>query len=149
METGPTEILLETKATYSVICYLGRELPGCYQNIILVKWMRSLWELNDFFKLIPKDEFFASYQNYIKMILARPNSIIRLAVLTDEPDTCIGFSVSEPNILHYVWVHGFNRKIGVGAALTQFPFRYITHLTRVGMSIWNNKYKHVRFNPFK
>jgi hypothetical protein len=140
---------VEAKATYSVIPYLGRDLPEAYRNMILAKWLRTLRFGNDFFRLIDSSGYFSSYQEYIKRLLMRPQCIVRLAVLSDDPDVCLGFSVSEPEILHYCWCHKDNRKIGVGKALTQFPFKYVTHLTTAGMAIWNKKYPNVIFNPFK
>lgn len=132
-----------------MIPYLGSELPETYRNMILAKWLRTLRFGNDFFKLIESDAYFESYQKYIKLILARPQCIVRLAVLTDAPDVCLGFSVSEPGTLCYVWVHKDNRKVGVATALTQFPFRYITHLTNTAMSIWSKKLPNVQFDPFR
>lgn len=132
-----------------MIPYLGSQLPESYRNMILAKWMRTLRFGNDFFKLIESGGYFSSYQIYIKNILIRPACIVRLAVITDDPDTCLGFSVSEPEVLHYVWVEKDNRNIGIATALTRFPFKYITHLTSKGMSIWNKKYRDVQFNPFK
>ena len=149
MEARTAQVPVEEKASYSVIPYLGSQLPDNYRNMILAKWLRTLRFGNDFFKLVESDSYFESYQKYIKTLIYRPQCIIRLAVLTDEPDTCLGFSVSEPNILHYVWVEKDNRKIGVAKSLTQFPFKYITHLTRAGISIWNNKFPDAKFDPFK
>jgi hypothetical protein len=149
LEPEPTEVQLEKKTTYSVVPYLGRNIPEIYRNMILAKWLRTLRFGNDFFRLIESDSYFSSYEPYIKQILNRPQCIVRLAVLTDDPDVCLGFSVSEPDILHYVWTHKDNRKIGVARALVGFTFTVITHLTATGMSIWNNKLTHVHFNPFK
>jgi len=153
LETGTTELLPETpseeKTTYSVIPHLGADLPEIYRNMILSKWMRTLRFGNDYFKLIDSDGYYEAYQAYIKILLSRPQCIVRLAVITDSPDVCLGFSVSEPEVLHYVWSHKENRRIGVATALLQFPFKYITHLTTTGMGIWNKKYPTVSFNPFK
>lgn len=138
----------EKQETYSVIAYLGTELPDIYRNMILAKWLRTLKYGNDFFKLIESDGYFESYQKFIKSLLARPQCIVRLAVLSDAPDVCLGFSVSEPDILHYLWVHRDNRKVGVGRALVQFPFKYITHLTIHGMRMWTKNFPNAKFNPF-
>jgi hypothetical protein len=140
---------MEEKASYSVVPYLGRDLPDAYRNMILAKWLRTLRYGNDFFRLIESSAYFASYQKYIKEILSRPECIVRLAALSDELDTCLGFSVSEPDVLHYVWSHKDNRRMGVAKALVPFHFNITTHLTTVGMSIWSKKLPHVQFNPFK
>lgn len=132
-----------------MIPYLGKDLPESYRNMILAKWLRTLRFGNDFFRLIDSDAYFESYQKYIKNLMNRSQCIIRLAVLTDDPDVCLGFSVSEPEVLHYLWVHKDNRKIGIGTSLVQFPFKYLTHLTTAGISIWNKHFKDVKFDPFR
>lgn len=150
METGRTEVRLAEKATYSVIPHLGRDLPEEYRNLVLVKWMRTLRFGNDFFKLIESSAYFSSYQEYIKKLLQRPQCIVRIACLTEDPDVILGFSVSEPDTLHYVWCEkDSRRKFGIARALTQFPFSTFTHLTNVGMSIWSKKFPEAKFNPFK
>lgn len=149
MDAEPAKISLEEKATYSVIAYLGKDLPETYRNMILAKWLRTLRFGNDFFRLIESDGYFEFYQKYIKQLLAKPQCVVRLAVLSDDPDVCLGFSVSENDVLHYVWTHKDNRKAGIATALLQFPFKIITHLTTAGMSIWSKKYQSAVFNPFK
>lgn len=148
METGATSLPLETKATYSIVPHLGKDLPSAYRNMVLAKWLRTLRFGNDFFRLIESDTYFEVYQKYIKNLIDRPQCIIRIAVLTDETDVCLGFSVSEPDVLHFCWVHKDNRRIGVGKALVPFHFSSITHLTTTGMTIWNRKLPGVHFNPF-
>lgn len=150
LEPGSTQVqLAEKKASYSVIAYLGSELPETYYNMILAKWLRTLRFGNDFFKLTESSSYFENYQKYIKSVLARPQCVVRLAVLSDATDVCLGFSVSEPGALHYVWSHKDNRRIGVASALMQFPFSVITHLTTAGMSIWQKKFPTAKFDPFK
>jgi hypothetical protein len=150
LEPGPAQVqLAEKKASYAVIAYLGKDLPETYRNMILAKWLRTLRFGNDFFRLIESNAYFETYQKYIKAIIGRPQCVVRLAVLSDAPDVCLGFSVSEPDTLHYVWCHKDNRKIGVASALMQFPFSVITHLTSAGMGIWHKKFPAAKFNPFK
>lgn len=149
METGTTEKGVEAKTTYSVISYAGPELPEMYRNMILAKWLRTLRFGNDFFRLVDSLSYFSSYQKYIKALLAKPDCVVRLAVLTDERDTCLGFSVGRTDILDYVWSHKDNRKIGVAKSLVQFPFSAVTHLTTTGMVIWSKKFPAAVFDPFR
>lgn len=129
--------------------YSGTDLPETYRNMILAKWLRTLRFGNDFFRLIDSPSYFASYQTYIKGLLAKPGCMVRLAVLTEAPDVCLGFSVSRPDVLDYCWVHKDNRKIGIGKSLIQFPFSAMTHLTTVGMAIWSKKFPQAVFDPFR
>jgi hypothetical protein len=149
LEGRSTEVLLEEKNTYSVISYPGIDLPEEFRGLVLDYWRKSLRRWNDFFRLIDGKTFFDAYNPYLVALLNRPHAVVRLAVLTDDLHNCLGFSVSEPDVLHYVWVRPSAQGIGVMTALIQFPFSTITHLTRHGMQVWNKKFPHVKFNPFK
>jgi hypothetical protein len=135
-------------STYSVIFFPGSALPENYLNFVRSKWMRSLRRGNDYFELTDSDSYYKSYQRYIASLLSRRDAIIRLAVLTDEPDVALGFSLVEGNILHYVYVQREQREKGIARSLVPVKITTITHLTRAGMRIWNNKLSHCIFDPF-
>lgn len=136
------------ESSYSVIAHLGSTLPENYKNLIFSKWMRSLKYGNDYFKLAEAESYFKHYQKYIEFILNSPGAVVRLAVLTEEPDVVFGFSVSRGHILDYVHVHKDVRKKGIATSLLNFEFNFITHLTGIGMTIWGSKYPKVQFDPF-
>lgn len=135
-------------STYSVISFPASKLPLSYQNFVKSKWKRTLRHGNDYFKLTDSDAFFENYERFINHLFARPNSVIRLAVLTDDPDVALGFSFIEGDILHYVYVQHEQRNRGVGRSLVPVKISIITHLTKSGLSIWHNKLRHAVFNPF-
>jgi GNAT superfamily N-acetyltransferase len=135
-------------SSYSIISYPAEALPKAYQNMIYSKWLRSLRYSNDFFKLIDGDSYFSSYQKYIGLILSRPSTLVRLAVLTDDHDVVLGWAVVEGAILHYVHVHKDHRKQGIATSLVPKGVEVITHITRPGLSIWANKMPGVILNPF-
>ena len=57
-----------------------------------------------------------------------------IAVLTDDYDVALGFSVSEGCKLHYVHVHKDMRKQGIARSLdSNFEVEVITHLTKMSM----------------
>ncbi len=139
-------------SSYSIIAFQGANVPKEYINLIYSKWLRSLRFGNDFFKLADSDSYYDAYQNYIKVLLNKPNAMVRLAVLTDEKDVVLGFSVYRGYIsnivLDYVHVHKDHRKLGIGTRLLPHGVSTITHLTRTGLSIWGSKYGYWSFNPF-
>lgn len=137
------------ETTYSIISFPGKSLPASYTNVVLVKWMRSLKYGNEFFKLINSDDYYASYQKYIQLLLNRSDSVVRLAVLSDDNDVVLGWSLIEGDILHYVHVQAEQRNKGIGKMLVPIRINIITHLTKTGMNIWNKKLSHAIFNPFK
>ncbi len=136
-------------SSYSIIAYPGYELPRQYRGIVFSRWLRSLRSGNRYFKRIDKPAYYTSYRGYISLLLAKMNTVVRLAVITEEIDTVVGFSVSRGTKLDYVYVmDGAMRKQGIGTALVPPTIDTITHITNDGMKIWQSKHKDWKFNPF-
>lgn len=123
-------------------------MPATYYNLILSRWLRSLRFGNDYFKLVRPDAYYAAYSRYIGSILGGSETVIRLAVLDDDRDVVLGFSVARGTALDYVHVHKDARKRGIGTALVPKDIDQITHVTKTGLSIWGSKYPGWSFNPF-
>lgn len=121
---------------------------GDVLSYIYSKWLRSLRYDNDFFRLIDHRAYWPAYQHYIFRLLSRRETMLRLAVLTEDPDVILGFSVFRGNVLDYVYVHKHQRRLGIGTRLLPPGVETITHLTKTGMSIWGSKYGSWKFNPF-
>ena len=138
----------EKESSYQVIAFRGTELPGQYLNMVLSKWMRSLKHGNEYFKLIHSDSFFKAYDRYIKSILLRPDTTVRVAVLSDDRDVALGWSVIENSTLHYVHVQADQRNKGIGKSLVPRGIQQFSHLTKTGLAIWAEALPHAIFNPF-
>lgn len=147
-------------ASYIVREYSGRELPRNYRGLVLAKWIRGLRHGNDFFKLIDPDPYHNVYNAFIDNILLRPDSVVRLAVLPEDEDVVLGFSVCRDKILDWVYVLRVRtptdggviitdyRRHGIGSKLIPTDITTFTHLTKTWMSLWASRYKHLKFNPF-
>lgn len=139
------------EGSYKVISFPAIELlkdKAKFKNLILAKWMRSLRRDNDFFKLIDSSSYYEAYQRYIEFIFNKPNITIQLAVLSDDPDIVLGFSVNEGSILYYCYVNKDFRRQGIAKSLVSFKVDVITHITSVGLIIWNLSLPKAIFNPF-
>lgn len=136
--------------TYTILSMKATELPEAYRPVIFSKWLRSLRFGNELFKKVDSDEYYANYQKYLENLLAKPDSLVRLAVLTDDKDVVLGFSVSREDVLDYVHVHTDHRRQGIGKAVIPKHFTTFTHLTFTATDIWrkNMKYRQLKFNPF-
>jgi GNAT superfamily N-acetyltransferase len=135
-------------ASYKVILFAGKDLPKQYQNMVFSKWLRSLRFGNDYFKLIVSQAYYDVYHQYVSALLGREDSSVRLAVLSDDNDVVLGFSVSRGPILDYVHVQRDFRRQGIARALVPQPLLAFTHITKPAMAIWAAKLKDVVFNPF-
>lgn len=149
METRGDAKGSEEKSTYSVIAYPGPSLPAQYRNLVLSKWLRTLRHGNEYFKLIESNAYYQTYDRFIKTLLQRPGTMVRIAALSDDLDVVLGFSMIEGDTLHYVYVQHEQRNKGIAKSLVPTPISTITHLTKAGASIWNSKLKHADFNPFR
>lgn len=138
----------EVSASYTIRCFAGVELPAQYQGLVFSKWLRSLRYGNDYFRIIEQEAFFQVYNKYIESILSRQNTIVNLAVLSDDEDVVLGFSVNQPQVLHYVHVQKDQRRQGIGKSLVPPNIHTITHVTNIGLSIWGSKRPDWKFNPF-
>lgn len=135
-------------ASYRVVRYAARNLPESFRNLILSRWKRSLRYGNDYFKLVKPDAYYCAYDHYINRILSQPEAAVRLAILNDDADVVLGFSVCRGSILDYVHVHEHQRRAGIGRILVPAGIDTITHLTKTGLTIWGSKYPQWAFNPF-
>lgn len=135
-------------SSYKVLAYRGADLPDEYRGILFAGWLRSFRHGNDYFRLVVPDKYYKTYHRYISTILENPETTVRLAVLSDDKDVVLGFSVSRGGILDYVYVNKDQRRQGIAKSLLPPEVDTITHLTKTALTIWGSKYGDWKFNPF-
>ena len=138
-------------ASYKLLVFAGDEVIGDARAFILSKWLRSLRYENDFFRLITGEFYWPAYQKRVKHILADPETQVALAVLSDDPDVILGFSVWRKNALDYVYVHKHQRRQGIARSLVPAGIDTLTHLTKNALTIWgrHDRVKGWKFDPFR
>lgn len=151
-EVTPLELVTTIeKPTYSVIVFPAAKIPKNYVSLVFSRWLRSLRFGNKTFRKISSKDYHFQYHKYIENLMAKPDSLIRFAVLSDDHDVVLGFAVSREDVLDYMHVHTDYRKIGVGRSLLPPGITTFTHLTVGALCIWqrdDGKYKHLKFNPW-
>ena len=152
LEAGTTEVPQDAQSTFKIISFKGSELPANYTGVILARWLRSFYRLNDYFKLADPEAYFREYERFIKAIIARPNVVIKLAALSEDIDVVFGWGVSEGSVLHYVHVQEPYRNQKMSYDLMPEHVDVITHMTKHWIKCFSkspkNKLHHVKFNPF-
>lgn len=136
------------ESSYKILKIKASELPPQYNGMVRKQFRISLRGGNDYLKLIDPNVYYDIYPKYIATILDRPQSLVKIAVLTDNEDVVLGWSLSEPDKIHYVFVHKDNRKIGIAKSLVTESFSQFSHITNIGLSIWHSKFPKATFNPF-
>lgn len=135
--------------SYKVLTFEGSS-PDLepYLGTIFANWLNTLRYTNDWFKLIEENVYYGTYKKVIRALLDRPGCMVNVAWMPDTIDTCPGWAVYEPGVLHYCFVQRDGRNEGVGTALVPSDIHTITHLTVAGTVIWKTKHPHWKFNPF-
>lgn len=134
--------------------YVIREMSGLdpafeqYKSLVLATWLRALKHGNEFFREADAKTYWTVYSKVIMALLRRPTCVVRLAVLSDEPDVVVGWEVHEGHVLHFVFVKHQGRKQGIARSLVPDNITVITHITKTGKSLWKKKLEHAIFNPF-
>lgn len=131
-----------------VYSYAGKDIPEHYRGLVRTRWVRSYKKDNLYMRLVYTPAYYFAYNNYVSLVLNRLHTTVQLAVLQEDDDVVLGFSVIENTCLHYVHVPKAYRRQGVGTMLVPQGIQWTTHLTKIGYEIWSTKGPNVRFNPF-
>ena len=134
-------------ATYKILSFRSIA-PEQYKSLVFATWLNSLRYGNEVYKHISQDSYYKIYSKYIDNLLKRPMSRLRIAVLSEDEDVTFGWSVDEGDVLHYVFVKKDFRQNGIGTQLVSKDIKTFSHLTKIGLSIWKEKYPEIEFNPF-
>lgn len=136
--------------TLDIISFPSKKMPKQYESLVYSRWLRSLRYGNPLFKKSNSDQYYKEYHKYLEVLLDKPDSIVRMAVLSDDHDVVIGFSVCREDVIDYIHVHGDHRKCGIGKQLLPPKYTAFTHATLTALKIWqeNEKYKKLEFKPF-
>lgn len=117
-------------------------------NFILSTFLRGLYHGNEFFKEIDHDSYFKNYHEVVSSLLLKPSVKVTIACLKNDRDVILGYSVTSPETLHWVFVKEAWRKIGLALDLIPPDMKQVTHLTKPGRAILHAKFPNVIFNPF-
>lgn len=139
----------QKESLVKLLAFPSKHMPKAYVNLVLSRWVRSYKRDNDFMKIIHPPSYYSAYSNYVKAVLARPHSQVCFAVLQDDTDIVLGFSVLEHKTLHYVHVPRAYRKEGIGSMLVPEDIEWLTHITRTGLKLWGTKLPNAKFDPFR
>ena len=141
-------------SSYKVLSFKGAELPAQYVAMVFSKWLRSQRYGNDLLKLVDSDSYYATYKILIGNILMQPSCVVRIAVLSDDHDVALGFSVCRDKIIDYVHVHKDYRRQGIATSLLSHVPQdgegwTTSAITKTFNIFWPHKvFQKMIFNPF-
>ena len=117
------------------------------KNFIFATWLKGLRFGNDWYGLIDSKVYFRVYHDLIEVLLAKPNTTVKVACLKEDPRVLLGYSVYSSTRLDWVHLKKAWRGIGLAKDLVPNNIASVSHLTSVGRSILK-KYDKVIFDPF-
>lgn len=133
--------------TYFLTIFPGTNMPKRFEAMYFSNFLRSLRKGNEYFKLIEPDSYYENYKRYAEHLLKK--SEIRMAILDDDNDIALGWSLVEGDRLHYVFVQPEQRGCGIASKLMPLTaLKSFSHITNLWLPIWNSKYDEMKFNPF-
>jgi len=137
-------------ASFKVLLFSGQD-PRLepYKSLIFSRFLHSLRSGNYWFRKIDNRAYYTAYHQYLERLLSRQGCAVRVAVLTDDPDVAVGWSIARPNVLDYVFVKRDGRRQGIGRALLPESFAFVSNLTSLGELLREKHFPSVKFDPFQ
>lgn len=119
-----------------------------FEDLRFVKssWFDSYWNCYAKKKIegvIYREEMRAAIERTIN-----PTVRVLVAFFPEVPDEVLGWSATEGDVLHYVYVKGVYRRRGIGRGLVPDGTLYYTHGTDASGRAFAQKLG-LRFNPFR
>lgn len=88
-----------------------------YEAFIISTFLRAIRDSSRFIRKIDPKKYYFNYSNLIKNTLDNIGGEVRVAVLSDEVDTALGWSLSFGDTLLFMFVKKDYRNIGIGNSL--------------------------------
>lgn len=114
-------------------------------SFIYSSWRRGLFYGNKHPAGIDEAEFMRNTQEKLERIMKDSRTDIRVACLIEDPSVIVGYAVTAPSTLHWVYVKKDWRQIGLAKALVPPGTQTATHLSKLGERL---KPSHWSYNPF-
>jgi len=113
-------------------------------------WLQGYLHGNDWLNPLSQPSYYEMARTNLNDLFQRPHCECIIACLKEDPEIILGYSVFEKTehktTLHWVWVKPVWRTIGIAKQITPTDIDYVSHLTKVGFSIF--KTKKWNYKPF-
>lgn len=124
------------------------EVSARRANLADLRFIHSSWH-STAWHVYQKDMDWERYSphmdEYIDRVMARATT--RVVFTPETPDEILGYSVSDVAILHFVYVKGIYRGMGIGTGLVRGKFTEYTQRVTGRAKAFMSK-QQIKFNPF-
>jgi hypothetical protein len=117
---------------------------------IFATWLKSYRD-SKFAELIDSKTYFAAHHALIEILLAK--STVLIAFPTNQPNVICGWSVTQPNLIHYVYTKSAFQKLGVATSLLKsagIDLKTATTFTHGSKAAkwFAPKFQNLTYNPY-
>lgn len=118
------------------------------ENFIFATWLRAYKHASSFARHIERPTFFKYHQAVIRRILDR-GAAVTICTPGDDRDVILGYSITEPGILHFVYVKKPFRRLGIASSLIAEvgPQWVFTHATDDWRYLQSTR-QMMQYNPY-
>ena len=109
-------------------------------------WLKGQKFGNSMFKQIDSQAYYETYKKFIESIIMRPNVVVKVVCLTDDPSIILAYSVFNSECLYWSYTKSAWRKKGLQKQIIPDTINCVASLTKVGEAII--KAKGLKFNPW-
>lgn len=114
---------------------------------VISTWLSGQYHGSPYWSQMPKELFYAEYTELINTILCNPNTEVTIAILEDDPNMLLGFSVHSGTTLHWVYTKKDYRSNGIMRLLVPNTITTVSSTSLPGAAI--TRKKKLIFNPFR
>ena len=128
-----------------------RPMQQSDEPFIIKTWLLGLRHGNEWFRLIDHDSYYKHYHDIIENLIRNPATETRIAALTEDPDTILGYAcvARDGATIHWTYVKPAWRSHGIGRALLPDTVSRMTHMTRVAnLILQSHPTRRIIFDPF-
>lgn len=110
---------------------------------------KGLWNGNMEFRQMSLHSFNTTYQKLIERLIALPETVTTIAALKEDDDVIVGYSITRPETIDWVFVKRGWRKLGIAKSLlAHIVPKRVTHMTTIPGKILVEKFN-LSYDPFK
>jgi hypothetical protein len=109
-------------------------------------WLKGQYYGNDFFGSCDKDAYYATYAKFVEQTLNRPDTLIVVACLADEPSVILAYSVFTADTVYWTYTKEAWRKKGLAKSTLPSTIYQVASLTKIGDKL--RKIRKWGFNPW-
>ncbi len=114
---------------------------------IISTWLSGQYHGSPYWSQMPKEVFYSEYTEIINSILHNPDTRVNVAILSDDPNVLLGFTVYSRTTMHWIYTKKDYRSSGIMRLLWPNNITTASSTTLPGAAIARKK--KLIFNPIR